>query len=60
MEEWREATDRLSSSVDALSGVAETATPLRFAEMLRESEIARKAAEAARMRVELHKAEHGC
>jgi hypothetical protein len=60
MEEWRQATDRLSASVDKLSGVAETATPIQFADLLRESEVARKAAEAARMRVELHKAEHGC
>jgi hypothetical protein len=60
MEEWREATEHLSASVERLSGVAETATPIEFAELLRESEVARKAAEAARMRVELHKADHGC
>lgn len=60
MDEWRAATNRLSASVDRLSGVAETASPVQFAELLRESEIARKAAEAVRMRVELHKVEHGC
>jgi len=60
MEEWRRATQELTASVNRLSGVAETASALEFAEMLRESEVARKSAEAARMRVEIHKAEHGC
>lgn len=60
MDEWRQATDALSASVKRLSGVAETSPAMEFAELLRESEVARKSAEAARMRVDLHKAEHGC
>ena len=60
MDQWRQATERLSASVARLSGIAETASAQEFAELLRQSEVARKAAEAARMQVELHKAEHGC
>jgi hypothetical protein len=60
MQQWREATEHLSNSVARLSNVAETASAVEFAELLGQSEIARKGAEAARMRVELHKAEHGC
>jgi hypothetical protein len=57
--EWNETVQQMCSAVDRLKENA-TSDKRTFDGLHRKAEIARVAAEAARAKVELHRAEHGC
>ena len=57
VEQWSEATREFSKAVDALK---EHLNGTRFTHMLRLTQEARLKADNARLKLEMHCAEHGC